>query len=787
MLKNYLKIALRNLNKQKVYSIITLSGLVLGLGTFIIFAMLNDFISNFDTFHVKGERIYSVVQVLPGGLDGDQHSAITPAPLVPALMNEFPEIESASRYFLPGRQIVKYNDKVFYENFIRFVDPDFLSIFSFRMRVGDAETALVKPNSVVITEATAQKYFGSENPIGKSLTVGNKFDALVTGIIENVPKNSSLKFDFLVSMNTANTLYDWTDNWKLNKNASFLLLSRGIERKHFQGKLELLIDKYYAVSPNSPKSFYLHPLPDFFLQSRGIANNWNSGGANFTVLWIVAVLLLMIASINFMNLSTARYLTRANEVGMRKVIGADRFRLIKQFLGESILMTLIALPAAILFFVLVRPAFITYVDNSVNLSLNNPNVLILTFIVTIITGILAGSYPAFYLSAFKPVQVLKGKIQTGKKGGRLRKILVVVQFSFSIILIVMTLVSMKQTNHNSKLDLGFDRSQIIAVEIGGEARDNLDILKKELVGHKDILAVSASVGLPIEWDTKQKVLFEGAGEEESLTMNVYGIDVDFIELLDLKIQKGRSFSQQYNDSENLVLNETAVQQLQWENPIGKKLTIGDKKGTVIGIAKDFHFKSIYFDNISPTVLRLAPNDLHYLLVKYSAREKRADVIEFIESKWNGLTPDLPFEPMTLDYYFEDIYSGDKTAEMTGTIGLMAIFLSCMGLLGLSSFAVERRIKEIGIRKVLGASIIGIIRMLTNKFMKLVLVANLIAIPIAYFIMDSMTRFLYSYPVDIGAGIFIFTTGITLLIAFITVSSQTLKAAHSNPVDSLKYE
>lgn len=744
MYKNYLKIALRNLNKQKVYSVITLSGLVLGLGTFILFALLSDFISNFDTFHSKGDRIYSVVQVLPGGIDGDQHSAIMPAPFVPALLNEFSEIEIASRYFPPGRKIVKCQEKIFYENGIRFVDPDFLAIFSFRMRIGEAETALSKPYSIVLSEASALKYFGNENPIGKSLSLDNKVDVTVTGVIENVPKNSSIKFDFLVSMATANTLYDWMNNWKVNKQAAFLLLAQGTGAKQLEDKFSLMIDKYYAESPDSPKSYYLHPLSDFFLQSMKIENNWQSGGANFTVLWIVAALLLVIASINFMNLSTARYITRANEVGMRKVIGASRFHLIKQFLGESILMAFIALPFAILFFVLIRSAFIAYVDNSVNLSLNNPGVLILTFIVTLLTGIFAGSYPAFYLSAFQPVEVLKGKLQAGKKGGRLRKALVVVQFSFSIILIIMTVVSVKQSNYNSKVDLGFDRSRIIAVEISGDARENLDILKKELVGHKDILAVSASAALPIEWETIQRVFPEGTNEDESMNMNVYGIDYGFVEMLDLKVRQGRSFGQDYNDNENILLNETAVRHLKWANPIGKQITIGDTKKRVIGIVKDFHFKSIFFDDISPTVLRLTPEELNYVLVKYSSPDSRSAVLKFIEEKWNGLNPDLPFESMTLDYYFEDVYSGDKTAEMAGAIGLMAIFLSCMGLLGLSSFAVERRIKEIGIRKVLGASVSGIIRMLTYKFMKLVLIANIIAMPIAYFLMYNMIHFLYAY-------------------------------------------
>jgi len=788
MLKNYLKISFRNLKKQKVYSVITISGLALGLAVFILFALMSNFLGNFDRFHEKAERIYSVVQVFPGGIDGDQHSAITPSPLLPALKTEFPEIEKVSRFYPQGRTIVKYQDKIIYENGIKFADPDFLSIFTFEMKMGNAETALSKPYSAVLTEKTASKYFGNENPIGKFLSLDNKIDVIVTGITKNAPKNSTVNFNILVSMETANSFYSWIDDWKEKKQGAFLLLSKGVNPNQLEEKFPTIINKYYADSPDSPKRLYLFPLPDFFLKSTEIEKYWISGGASFTVLWVIAVLLLVIACINFMNLSTARYVTRANEVGMRKVIGANRFHLIKQFLGESTLLTFISLPLALLFFELIRPAFVAYVDNSVDISIwDKPQILILTFVVTILTGIFAGSYPAFFLSAFKPIQVLKGKIQSGKKGGRFRKISVVVQFSFSIILILITIVSIKQANHNSQVDLGYNRNQVISVEIVGEAHKNLNILKEKIMRHKDVISVSASSALPIEWDTKQQALPDGAADDEKLNMNYYGIDYDFIEILDLKIYQGRSFSIKYEDANNFILNETAVKQLKWDKPIGKQLTIGDKKGTVIGIVKNFHFKSIYLTEISPTVLALEPEKFNYLLIKYSSSGELKDVRNFIGQQWNILTPDLPFESTTLNDFFQEVNSGDKTAETTGALGVLAIFLSCMGLLGLTSFAVEQRIKEIGIRKVLGASVSRIIKMLTINFLKSVVLANIIAIPIAYLLMNRMINFLYAYPIKIGLDIFILTAGITLLVAFMTVTSQTLKAARANPSDSLKYE
>lgn len=788
MIKNYIKIALRNINKQRIYSLITLSGLILGLSFFIMFALLTDFISNFDSFHKNVDRIYAVVQVLPGGSAGEQHSAVTPAPLLPALMDEFPEIERGARFFPAGRMIVRHEDKVFYENRLRFVDADFLSIFSFKMISGELTAVLSRPNSIVLTEEAAYKYFGNENPLGKTLSLDNKTDVVVTGITEDVPENSTINFDFLVSMETARTLYDWEGDWSANNQATFLLLSEGSESSALEEKLSPFIGKYFPDAPESPQRFYLHSMLDFSLGSEGIDCYWSTSQVSYITIWIVAILLLIIACINFMNLSTARYVTRAHEVGIRKVVGADRSQMIKQFLGESILMALISLPAALLLYELLRPVFGAYLGSIFNISiLNSPNVLILVFGVTILTGLFAGSYPAFYLSSFKPVQVFNRRLTTGKKGSRFRKILVVVQFTFSIILILMTVITIKQSRHNLNIDLGYDRTNIISVSMTDGARGKLEILRNELMQHKDIVSVSATSALPIEWSTEKKVLPEGVLEDDAINMNAYGIDYGFTEMLDLKIVQGRTFSREYADTGNFIINETAAKQLQWADPLGKQLVMGDRRGTVIGVARDYHFKALFLEKISPAVLYLAPNELNYMLVRYSTPESLPAVTEYIRERWSFVAPELPFESVTLENAFSDVFRGDKTVELTGTLGALAILLSCMGLYGLSSYSVERRIKEIGIRKVLGASSSGIVRMLTKDFIKLVGLANIIGLPIAYFAMKALIRFLYSYPISFGAGLFILTAAVTLFLAFLTVSSQTLKSATANPVDSLKYE
>jgi len=788
MLSNYIKTAWRHLTKHKIYSAITISGLVLGLGVFILFALILFSQANFDSFHKNADRIYCVVQVLSRGVERDHHSAITPAPLKDTLLAEFPEIEKAARFSPQGRLVVRHGDKLFYENRIRFADADFLSIFSFNLIKGQPETVLSNPYFIVLTETSALKYFGNEDPIGKSLTINNDFDVVVTGIIEDIPENSSIRFDFLVSMETAGAMNIRMDDWSDNNQATFLLLSDGVSPTQLDAKLSALIQRYYPDSPESPHRLYLHPMQDFRLNSAEIDCYWSNARISYVAIWIVAVLILIIACINFMNLSTASYTVRANEVGMRKVIGAKRMQLIKQFLGESILMAFISLPAAMLFSEIARPGMIAILGGNFIASIwELPSVLILTLGVTILTGFFAGSYPAFYVSAFQAVQVFKGRLTKGKKGSRFRKILVVTQFTFSILLILITIITIKQTKHNLNVDLGFDRSGIIAANLNREARNEIDVLKKELVRHADIVSVSAAAAIPIEWNTEEQVVPEGVAKEDALNMNTYAVDYGFIEMLGIKIRQGRSFSQDFTDVNSFIINETAAEQLQWENPIGKQLVIGEKKGRVIGVTEDYHFKSIFLSQITPAVLYLDPDGLNFVYVKVTSPDKISSAAEYMKKQWNILVPNQPLEYETLENAFQDMNSGDRTAQLTGALGVMAIFLSCLGLFGLSSYAIERRIKEIGIRKVLGASVSGIVQMLVKDFMKLVIIANIIAIPIAYFFMNWLIHFIYSYPTNIGAGVFILCTVLSLLVAFLTVSFLTIKSALLNPAESLRYE
>jgi len=508
----------------------------------------------------------------------------------------------------------------------------------------------------------------------------------------------------------------------------------------------------------------------------------------YTFILIIAVLLLLIVSINFMNLSTARYVTRANETGLRKVIGAHRFQLIRQFLGESIFMSLLSLPAAIIIYELLRPAFSALTGDKIDISLwNSPVTLLFVIGVTILLGIFAGSYPAFFLSSFEPVQVLKGKLLSGKRSGRFRKILVITQFAFSIILIITTLFMQKQYYHFFNVNLGFDRNNIIAIDITGKDRADLENMKKELLRNPDIRAVSTSADLPGFWDTKSQVLPEGVPENEIWTFNTYGIDYNFIEMLDIKTVQGRSFSRDYTDADNYIINETAAHQLQWEDPIGKQITVGNKKGTVIGVTRNFHFKHIHYP-IAPALLYLEPENQSYVLVKYSSSANFPNVLKYIKEQWQSIESNLPFEYITLNNHFHDIYRGTRIGyEIIGSVGFVAIFFCFLGLLGLASYSAERRTKEIGIRKVLGASVSGIIRLIHKEFLILVAISNIVAMPAAYFISINLIRYLSVYTITISLDIFILTAVLTLFTTIMAVTSQTLKAARANPAEALRFE
>jgi len=797
MFKNYFLIALRNLKKQKAFSLINIVGMAVGMAGFILFALLAGVKLNADKFHENADRIYSVVQVVLSENKEERHLAFTPGPVAEALRMEFPEIEDVVRVGPGGRLTLKRGDESFFENNILFVDPGFLSMFSFKMAAGSPETALAEPYSMVMSEAAALKYFGEEDPIGKVLTLDKNVNVKVTGITRNISRTSSIRFDFLISMETSRALSGVLDDWTLNRIETFLLVPEGFDRARFEERLPTFLAKYFENYPESPQKMYLFPFLDFRLKSRHITSLMaSSNPISVYVTLSIGVLLLVIVSINFINLSTVRYMHRTKEIGLRKVVGARRTQLIVQFLGESLLLSFIAIPVAILLYEIIHPIFYSYMGNFALVSFtpqvsnsiwNYPFLLQYLVVAAILTGIFSGLYPAFFLSGFQPLQVLKESYQPRGKKKRGSKVMIVFQFAFSVIFIASAGILKHQFGNLWEADMGYNRERVAVIQLGKEDRNKLEVLKTEISRHPDVVQVSAAGNVPIVWEPEQPVRLPDVPEDEALTMQAYGIDYGFIEALEMQIKQGRSFSKDFADRDNFILSETAVQKLGWENSLGKQLTVGDQTGTVIGVVKDFLFADIGFE-IPPAVLYLEQENLNIMLVKFSSLDRFPDLREFMKAQWQGLMPDRPFECQTLTEFSENIFGLlTKIADFMNMIGLTAVLFSSLGLLGLATYLVERRTKEIGIRKVLGASSMNIMWKISKEFLILVGVANVISLGLVYFGWQKVLQTGLVFFTNVNAGTYVFALLVTVFTAFLAVASQTLKAAWANPVESLRYE
>jgi putative ABC transport system permease protein len=791
MLKNYLKVALRNIYHHKGYSLLIVLGMGLGIAVFILAALYMRFTCSYDTFHPDAERIHVVVQSLRSGNLGEQNSAVTPAPLRSAMLREFPEIEDSTRLARVGKTGVRSRERAFYETDVLFVDANFLSFFGFRMKSGSPYTVFGDPNTIVLSQDSALKYFGSENPIGRILTLDNAVDVTVTGIIENPPNNTVLHYGFLVPMETARSLYPWMEDWAAHSLTTFVRLRRDITVEQFEGKMPSFIGRQYPDSPDAPQKLFLLPLVDVLkkAESLGLVTQLNYD-PKFSIAYFLiamAAVLLLVVAINFMNLSTSRFGLRAREIGMRKVVGARRVQLINQFLGESMIVAVLSIPLALAFFYGLRQLFYTYIDSHVNLSLQAYPWLCLQLLGGILLlGVISGSYPSFFLSSIKPMQILKGHLQVGRKGISLRRFLVVSQFVLSILFIVFAFAIQRQVGFMAEMDQGFSYTDVLTVTIPSEAQGSLPPLKDELSRHPDIFRVATAFSRPINWATEGQVIPEGWDEQEAWTMKTYGVDLGFIELMELTIIQGRSFSREYDDTASFILNETAVRQLEWENPLGKTLRLGDREGPVIGVAEDYLFDNAHF-MIEPSVLFLEENTPGYLHIK-TGRVPAASTVDFVERTWRSLNPETPFVYSTLENRFESAYRyiGQMSAVF-GVLGALAVFISCLGLLAMAFYSVTRRTREIGIRKVLGASVPTITRMLIFGFLRQVVIANLIAWPITYVLLTRFLRWAWAYRTDIPLTSFAAAAVLTLVTAVCSVAYQTIRLSLTDPAEALRYE
>ncbi|HEA30671.1 MAG TPA: ABC transporter permease [Leeuwenhoekiella sp.] len=810
MLKNYFKIAFRNLWKHKSFSAINIIGLSLGLACFLMISMFVADELSYDRYNEKADRIYRINTDIRLG-ESDNALAVTSDPMGETLKRDYPQVEEYVRFYNSnGSKLIKKDGKYINETKVTHVDSTLFNVFSLPAIIGNTKTALNEPNTVVITESAADRYFGSpDQAINKMIETDDKGSTLykVTAVIEDIPKNSHFDFDFFFSMK--NVDYDFGMYLSYNFQ-TYILLKPGVDYREFNKKLPEVIDKY--VVPQIIQFFHIKSMDDFADSGNKMEislipltdihlNSSRTGelGANGNVQYIyifsaVALFILLIACINFMNLSTARSSGRAKEVGIRKVLGSHKKYLIAQFLTESTLMAYMALAAALFFAWSLLPWF----NNLSGKELQFANFFKTIYIIPLLllplfVGALAGIYPAFFLSSFKPISILKGKISSGSKKDYFRNTLVVFQFTTSIVLIIGTIVIYKQLDYIQNKNVGFDKEQVMLVKNSGLPTQARKSIKNEITGLNTVKSSSFAGYIPVSSSgrsSRSYAIDAAMNGTNSFTMQNWNVDYDYIPTLGMEMIKGRNFSADFGtDSTAIILNEAAVKLAGFKDPIGKKIyTFGSDKTpisyTVIGVVKNFNFESLR-QQVGPLSFSLGANDW-VSAYRFSTTDVGA-LINTIEGKYKAASPEMPFKYEFLDEAFDTMYRQEqRVGKVALTFAFLAIVIACLGLFGLATYIAEQRTKEIGIRKVLGASVSSIVSMLSKDFIKLVLIAFIIAIPIAFWTMHEWLQE-FAYRINISWWIFLATGGTALLIALLTVSFQAIKAAIANPVKSLRTE
>ncbi|OEK02794.1 ABC transporter permease [Roseivirga sp. 4D4] len=807
MFKSYFKIAWRNIVKKKTYSILNIFGLGLGIACcFLIFMFVQDE-KSYDTYHEKGERIYRVTHGYkpPGGNEEDAKANTfwvwANARVGPALLDYFPEIDKIAQFSGRSDLLLRNGDNLYQEEGVFFMDSTVFDVFSWKLLEGDPETALTAPFSIVLTETTAKKYFGDQDAIGKvlkgSASAGrsNAGDYVVTGIMEDIPSNSHFRFNALLSLSTYKKSNPRVfDMWGYADFYTYFLVNKGFNAATFKEKIPAFISKNHP-SPESNYTIGIEGLKDVYLRTVAQRQPGETGSlSSIYVFTVIGLFLLAIAMINFMNLSTARAMDRAKEVGIRKSIGADRKNLIIQFLGESFVFVFLSMIIAIILVFIALP-FMNDLTNKKFLIQNylNTQTILLLISVMFIIGIIAGSYPAFILSSFKPVLVLKGILKSNTNGVNLRKILVVFQFSISIALIAGTVTVYSQLNHLLEKDLGFDQERMLVLDYNydGAVNGKMEVLKTNMEANPAILSTAFSRSVPGSFFPNAVTQIRAAdGELKHMGQPIFQVGMDFITHFDLEIIAGRSYSRDFptDSTSALVLNEAAAKQYGYSNPediIGKEFSQWGRTGKVIGVVKDFNYVSLH-QGIEPLTLPFSPYASRYLSLKIKSDDLSRTIKE-VGEVWTQLAPHRPFVYSFVDDNFNRQYQADFVFRKLFTkFSCLAIFIAFLGLLGLATYTAEQRTKEIGVRKVLGASISNILRLLSIDFIKLIIVAIVVAVPLAYFGMD---KWLAGFAVRIELQWYLFALpGVAvLLMALTTVSFQTFKAAKANPVKCLRDE
>lgn len=798
MFKNFLVVMLRNMKKHKIYTLINVLGLAVGMASVILIALFIRMELSFDRYHEKVDRICRLEAILTLG-EKDNPIASTNFAPSRVMRDDYPEVESSVR-FVPRRSVlVEQGSAAFYEEKIYYAEETVFDVFTYPMIKGDPSTALTRANTIVMSEEMAAKYFGDENPIGRTLTLNSTTDFEVTGVIEDVPKNSHLVFDMLISYETFRQARPQiADEWRSYFGCySYVLLAEGTDYRQLEAKLPAMKEKYVGDSMKSAGAdvqYFLNPITNIHLHSH--KRHEAAGNSDIMYVYIfgvVAVFILLMACINFMNLATARSATRAGEIGMRKVLGADRRQIIGQFYAESIFYSLVSLVAGVLIAMLALPMFNSLASRELSLSLSSTPWLIPALAgLAVFVGLVAGSYPAIMLSRFKPISVLKAASNAHTASSGFRRVLVVAQFAISIALIVATFVVIDQLNFMKNRDLGFDKEQVVVIPIRERSMPRqIETIKDELKRQSGVISACASSHVPGGNSSGGSFVPEGMADGESIMMNVHNIDEDYVEVMGMQLVAGRSFSKEMpaDSAQSLMVNEAAVRQAGWDDPIGKTIyNAGDPdqfKRNVVGVVKDFHYKSLHMV-IEPLFITLDRGFYRYLFVRVGPGDV-SGTLASLENVIKTFDPDRPFEYYFLDDSFDRLYRvEEKLQKIFYNFTGLAIFIACMGLFGLASFAAEQRTREIGIRKVLGSSVSGIVILLTKEFTKWVLLANLLAWPAAWY---GLTKYLdhFAYSTNLKWYMFLVSGALALIIALVTVSIQTAKAARANPVEAIKYE
>jgi len=787
MIKNYFKTAWRNLLHNKTFSLINIFGLALGMTcSLLIMLWLKDELKK-DKFHANGKRLYRVLENQYYSGDISTFDA-SPGILAENIVKDIPEIQMASQMLWESEPLFTAGNTYDKEKG-RYVQKDFLKMFSFKLAKGDAASALASPDAVILSKKLADKYFKGQDPIGKLIRIDNKDNVTVTGILEEIPELSSLKFDFLMNYQQWFKENNWAKEWGNNGPRCYVMLAANTS-----------VDKVNAKIKNYIKTKNKDSNVELFLQNYGdsyLYSNWDNGKQNggrieyVKIFSIVAIIILLIACINFMNLATARSLRRAREIGVRKVVGAGKRQLIGQFIGESLFVSFLAVCFSLAIVALLLPSFNALTEKHLAINLADPSFILILLGLTLITGIISGSYPALFMSSLKPIVVLKGILKFRAGATYFRKGLVVFQFALSIVLILGMIVIYRQIDYIHNKNLGFAKEDLLYMPLEGELQKTYMTFKDELAKQPGIKSVTSAQSSPLEvGSSTQGVRWPGKDTTQQILFSTNPITYDYIKTMGIELISGRDFSPEYSlDTNNYLINEASARKIGYKDPVGKELTMWGDKGTIIGLMKDYHHNSLHVP-IQPLILRLFKKSWKTYwgnVIIRTEKGKTKEAIAGMEKLYKQFNPGFPFK-----YYFTDDeiaknYKSEYTvSKLSRYFAFLAIFISCLGLFGLVTFTAEQKTKEIGIRKVLGASVTGIVGMLSKDFLKLVLIAAVIAFPVAWWVMHKWLND-FAYRVDIGWWVFVAAGIAALLIALLTISFQSIKAAIANPVKSLRTE